>query len=257
MATLKDEALFLQEYPSSAAEAFQSTGHESFIQSRHVLDARKAHCEALGSMVMGVDPARFGDDAFAVALRQGRRVHWVKRRYKLNTVEGANWVKSLIDQFNPRACFIDVGNMGAGVIDILRDFGEPYSDVVVSVNFGGAPQDQPQTNERGEIIPGPKNRRSEMWMRLRDWLEDEGGADIPDDDLIHADMVAPGYRYDMRQYLLLESKEDIRKRGLRSPDSGDAIALTLASPVSSPGRSTETDREWRKRRAGGPTVWAR
>jgi hypothetical protein len=98
-----------------------------------------------------------------------------------------------------------------------------------------------------------------MWMRLRDWLADEGGADIPDDDALHADLVAPGFHYDMRQYFLLESKEDIRKRGLRSPDGGDALALTLASPVASPSRATDEDRAWRKglrRSVGGPSVWA-
>jgi hypothetical protein len=259
VAELKDAALFAQEYPSTAAEAFQATGHESYIPSRLVMDARKRTCEAIGGLVIGVDPARFGDDSFAIAWRQGRKVLKIERRYRLNTVEGANWVKAVIDQERPRAVFIDVGNMGAGVIDILRDFGEPYADIVISVNFGGAPQDQPKTNERGEIVPGPKNRRAEMWMRSRDWLEDVCGADIPDDDALHADAVAPGFRYDMRQYLLLESKEDIRKRGLRSPDGWDAVALTFASPVSMPSRASDEDRAWRKslrRAGGGPTVWA-
>jgi hypothetical protein len=259
MAELKDVALWRQEYPSSAAEAFQSTGHESYIPSRLVLEARKRTCEAVGGLVIGVDPARFGDDAFAICWRQGRKVQKIERRYRLNTIEGANWVKAVIDQYSPRAVFIDVGNMGAGIVDILRDFGEPYQDLVVSVNFGGSPQDQPKTNERGEIIPGPKNRRAEMWMRSREWLADEGGADIPDDDSLHADAVAPGFRYDMRQYLLLESKEEIRKRGLRSPDGWDAVALTFAAPVSMPSRSSDEDRAWRKglrRAAGGPSVWA-
>lgn len=260
VAELKDAALFSQEYPSTAAEAFQATGHESYIPSRLVLDARKRHCEALGGLVCGADPARFGDDSFAIAWRVGRVVQKIERRYRLNTVEGANWIKAIIDRDQPRRMFIDVGNMGAGVIDILRDFGEPYASIVVSVNFGGSPQDQPKTNERGEIVPGPKNRRAEMWQRSRDWLEDEGGADIPDDDALHADAVAPGFHYDMRQYFLLESKEDIRKRGLRSPDGWDAVALTFASPVAMPQHETEGDREWRRglrRSAGGPSVWAR
>jgi hypothetical protein len=258
LAELKDPALFAQEYPATAAEAFQATGHESFIPSRAVLAARKMQCEALGSLVIGVDPARFGDDAFAIAWRTGRKVHKVVRRYRLSTVEGANWVKSIIDQDGPARVFIDVGNMGAGVIDILRDFGEPYAELVVSVNFGGAPQDQSKTNERGELIPGPKNRRAEMWSRSRDWLTDDGGADIPDDDALHADAVAPGYHYDMRQYLLLESKEEIRKRGLRSPDGWDAVALTFASPVAMRGSIMDSDREWRRRKQmqSGISIWA-
>jgi hypothetical protein len=264
LAELKDPSLFAQEYPATSQEAFQATGHDSFIPSRLVLEARKRTCEAIGSLVIGVDPARFGDDSFAVAWRIGRKVLKVERRYRLDVVQGANWVKSIIDADHPVKAFIDVGNMGAGVIDILRDFGEPYADLVVSVNFGGAPQDQARTNEHGELVPGPKNRRSEMWKRSKEWLEDEGGADIPDDDSLHADAVAPGFRYDMRQYLLLESKEEIRKRGLRSPDGWDAIALTFASPVASRGSALDSDREWRRLRQGHgggnsygePSVWA-
>lgn len=260
LAELQDVALWNQEYPATAQMAFQATGHESFIPSRLVLEARKKTCEAMGSLVIGVDPAHFGDDAFAVAHRTGRVVHKIERRYRLNVVEGANWVKAIIDQHRPRRVFIDVGGVGAGVVDILRDFGEPYADLVVGINFGGSPQDQPRTGADGAIIPGAKNRRAEMWTRSRDWLADEGGADIPDDDALHADAVAPGYRYDMRQFLLLESKEEIRKRGLRSPDGWDAVALTFASPVASPNQNTaDEDRAWRRglrARHGGPSVWA-
>ena len=258
MAELKDAALFAQEYPATAAEAFQATGHEAFIPSRLVQDARKAYCEAIGSLVVGVDPARFGDDSFAIVWRTGRKMHKIERKHRIDNVAGANWVKSIIDRDQPVRVFIDVGGQGSGVVDILRDFGEPYASVVTEVNFGGAPQDLPKTNERGELVPGARNRRAEMWMRLRDWLSDEGGADIPDDNSLHADLCAPGYHYDMRQYLLLESKEEIRKRGLRSPDGGDALALTFASPVAARGSITESDRDWRRRRQanGGPSVWA-
>ena len=58
-----------------------------------------------------------------------------------------------------------------------------------------------------------------------------GGADTPDLDSLHADMAAPGYSYDMNQRLLLESKEHMRARGIRSPDEGDAACLTFAEPV--------------------------
>ena len=260
IAELKDKNLFKPEYPADAQQAFHATGHESFISSRMVMDARKRQCEAIGSLVIGVDPARFGDDSFAIAWRTGRKVSQISRKHRIDTVAGANWVKSIIDQDAPARVFIDVGGQGAGVVDILRDFGEPYSELVVGINFGGSPQDLPKTNERGELVPGPKNRRAEMWMRSRDWLSEEGGADIPDDDALHADAVAPGFRYDMRQYLLLESKEEIRKRGLRSPDGWDAVALTFASPVAMRGALDSSDRDWRRRaQAGGArsSLWGR
>jgi hypothetical protein len=234
---LKDPNLFRQEYPASAAEAFQTTGHDAFIPSALVLTARKAQCEALGSLIVGVDPARFGDDGFAIAWRQGRKVHKVERRHKLDTVQGANWVRSIVDHENPAKVFIDVGGAGAGVVDLLHDWGEPYTKVCEGVNFGSAPHQAVRYGARGEVVPGPRNRRAEMWMESKDWLQDVGGADIPDDDALHTDAVCPGYKYDARQFVVLESKEDIRKRGLRSPDGWDAVALTFAAPVATKSES--------------------
>jgi hypothetical protein len=102
---------------------------------------------------------------------------------------------------------------------------------VVAVNFGGEPQDAFMLLSDGTKKPGAKNRRAEMWMRSRDWLNDVAGADIPDRDSLQADACAPSYGYDANQRLWLERKEDMRRRGVRSPDEWDAIALTFAAPV--------------------------
>ena len=68
-------------------------------------------------------------------------------------------------------------------------------------------------------------------MKSRDWLTQEGGADIPDSDVLQADACGPGYKYDSNANVLLEKKEDMRKRGVPSPDEWDAVALTFAEPV--------------------------
>ena len=250
LSELKDPNLFRQEYPATAAESFQATGHDAYIPSMLVLQARKRTCEAIGSLIIGVDPARFGDDGFAIAWRQGRKVHKVERKHKLDTIQGANWVRTIIDRDNPARVFVDVGGSGAGVVDVLHDFGEPYDKLVEGVNFGGSPQESTSLNSKGEMIPGPRNRRAEMYMRSKDWLIDDGGADLPDDDALHADAVASGYKYDARQFLQIEKKEDIRKRGLRSPDGWDAVALTFASPVKAKETAPSGGR-WRRGRFGG------
>ncbi len=231
IAELKDPLLFMQEYPATAAEAFQTTGHDSFIKPHDVLKARKANYEGIGPLVVGADPARFGDDRFSIAWRKGRKLEKVESRAKLDTVAGANWLKGIIDNDKPAKVFIDVGGIGGGVVDILRSWGGVYDEKVVPVNFGSEPQDEIEYLPDGTKSPGPRNRRAEMWKRSKDWLADIGGADIPDTDSIHADACAPGYRYDVNQRLLLESKEDMRRRGVRSPDEWDAIALTFAEPV--------------------------
>jgi hypothetical protein len=231
IAELKDPVLFKQEYPATAAEAFQTTGHDAFIKPEAVLDARKNTCEPLGALVYGADPARFGDDRFSLVGRRGRKVTHLESRAKLDTVAGANWLKGVIDRDNPAKMFIDVGGLGAGVYDLLVSFGEKYEDVCEAVNFGGEPQSDVVIMDDGGKLPGPKNRRAEMWMRMRDWFGTVGGVDIPDIDALQADICGPSYKYDSNQRLLLESKEAMRKRGVRSPDEGDALALTFASPV--------------------------
>jgi hypothetical protein len=228
---LKDPLLFKQEYPATAAEAFQLTGHDSYIKAEAVLAARKAKCEGIGPLIIGGDPARFGDDRFSLAWRRGRKVEKVESKLKLDTVAGANWIKQVIDTDNPARVFLDVGGCGAGVVDILHSWGNPYKKIVVPINFGGEPMEPVEYLKDGGKRPGPRNRRAEMWKRSKEWLSEPGGADIPDTDALQADACGPGYYYDVNQRLLLESKEKMRTRGVRSPDEWDAVALTFAEPV--------------------------
>ena len=236
---LKDASLFKQEYPATAAEAFQMSGHDSFIKPEAVVKARKASIEAVGPLVIGADPARFGNDRFSLAWRQGRRVRKTESKGKLDTVAGANWIKAVIDEDKPARVFVDVGGVGGGVYDLLNSWGYAYehgaSDkrkVVVPIDFAGSPQQPDLILPSGEKRPGPYNRRAEMWMRSRDWLDEVGGADLPDEDSLQADACGPGYHYNTNSYLLLESKEHMRDvRKLRSPDEWDAVALTFAEPV--------------------------
>ena len=115
------------------------------------------------------------------------------------------------------AVFIDSGG-GAGVIDRLRQLGH----CVTEVNFGG----RPGNPERY------RNRRIEMWTRLRDWLR-EGGV-IPKDDALRAELSTPTYFFEASGAMRLEVKDKIKERLLRSPERADALALTFALPVAAP-----------------------
>lgn len=220
---LKDAALFKQEYPATAAEAFQMSGHDSYIKPALVAQARKTVKDPAGPLVIGLDPARFGDDSTAMIRRRGGKAFGLERRAKWDTMAVAGWAKKVIDEEAPARMFIDVGGIGAGVYDRLKEMG--YGKVVVAVNFGSAPQEPPKDGG------GPANRRAEMWMRSKEWLEEIAGVEIPDDDALQADACGPGYRYDSHSRLILESKEHMRERGISSPDGWDALALTFAEPV--------------------------
>lgn len=226
---LKDPALFKQEYPATAAEAFQMSGHDSYIPPALVARARKAIVEPHGPLVVGYDPAWMGEDRHAMAWRQGRRVLKTLSRAKLSTMEGAGWAKQVLDTDKPKRLFIDVGGVGAGIYDRLVEMG--YGEVVRAVNFGSAPLEPPLLDRDGRQSGGPLNRRAEMWMRSRAWLEEPGGVQIPDSDALQADACGPSYKYDSLTRLQLEKKEDMRRRGVPSPDEWDAVALTFAEPV--------------------------
>lgn len=240
IAELKDPKLFKQEYPASAVEMFQATGRESYIDPELVLAARKNEFEGIGPLVVGVDPSRFGDDRFSIAWRRGRKVLKVQSRTKIGTTEAVAWMRDIIDQDKPAKMFVDAGGGGDRLFDILESWGKPYDEIVTLVNFGSSPQTEFLIEDDGTKRAGPFNRRAEMWMRSRDWLQQVGGADLPDLDTLQADAAAPGYHYSTAdQRLVLESKEQIRARGVRSPDEWDAIALTFAEPVKDKPRSQQ------------------
>jgi transcriptional regulator with XRE-family HTH domain len=228
---LGDPLLFKQEYPATAAEAFQMSGHDSYLAPILIARARKARHVAAGPLVIGFDPAWKGGDRHSMAWRQGRCVTKIVSRRSLDTMEAAGWAKQVIDAEKPKKFFVDVGGVGAGVYDRLQEWGEPYASIVTAVNFGSAPREPPPLDEHGRPSGGPLNRRAEMWMKSREWLEDPAGAQIPDSDSLQADACGPCYTYDSNTRLVLESKDNMRRRGFSSPDEWDAVALTFAEPL--------------------------
>ena len=165
-------------------------------------------------VVVGVDVARFGDDATVFFRRQGLAAFPpVVLRHRDNMAVADRLVRYMAE-FCPDAVFVDAG-AGAGVIDRVRQLGFAVTEVA----FGG------------RALSGKyRNRRAEMWMEMAAWLK-SGGA-IPDDALLKADLSAPVYVFDASGKLGLESKERIKERLGRSPDLADALALTFAAPVS-------------------------
>ena len=166
--------------------------------------------------VLGVDPARFGDDRSVIVSRQGLQVFAPQVFRGVDNMDLAARVAARMVEWQPDAVFIDSG-AGAGVIDRLRQLGHE----VIEVNFGG----KPVTDVRFA------NRRAEMWMTLADQVR--AGLAIPNDVALKVELATPTYSYDAQQRIIIESKDDIRKRlpGAGSPDIADALALTFAYPV--------------------------
>jgi hypothetical protein len=215
---------FRQEYPIDVTEAFSAADIEGvFIKPAYILRSRKRVMDTPDApLIIGVDPAGGGGDRFAVAWRRGDKIFRIQARQKLEHDEAVAWLAAIIDEWQPSRMCIDRGSMGQNIISSLRALNKRYADIVKGVDFGGKSKAKIANPERA----GPWNVRAEIYGRFLQWLID-GGA-IPDDDDLASDMAGPKIKYRANNDWLLESKTDMKARGLRSSDLSDACALTFA-----------------------------
>lgn len=172
--------------------------------------------------IWGIDIARFGDDVSAVVERQGRAAKIVAEFRQRDLMFLANWIAGRWRQEQPDAVFVDDGGVGGGVTDRLRELGfRP-----IPVQFGGRSRDPDNY----------ANLRAQMWFEMAEWLRT---ASLPNHQRLRDDLLGPEYGFTGKGARILESKEDMKKRGLASPDYGDALALTFAMPVGFAGAAAE------------------
>lgn len=202
----------LGKFPKAASTQLIGVDIIREAQGRDVPD------QAHHPVIIGVDVARFGDDRSVIRIRRGRDASsFPKYVYRnLDTMQLAARVIEAAEPYKQQtvAIFVDGGGVGGGVVDRLRQLGHN----VVEVVFAGKSSD-----------PRYANKRAEMYARMKDWLQAEGSID--DDPELETDLVNIEYRFDNQGRLLLERKEDMKKRGLDSPDDGDALAMTFAESL--------------------------
>jgi hypothetical protein len=206
---------FRQEYPFTDDEAFLSSITDTFIQVDYVQKARKTVVESESALVIGVDPARKGDDRTAIIRRKGRRAYNLETHYNIDTMQLAGIIKRIIDREKPRKVYIDCIGIGAGVVDRLHELG--YTDIVVGVNVA----------RKAEEPKRYKNVRAELWDRTREWLIQDMPVEIPDSDELQTDLTVFGYKYDSSDRLVIEGKDEMKARGCLSPDCGESLMLTF------------------------------
>ena len=187
------------------------------------------------ALVLGVDPAPRGRTAWR--FRQGRNARDCCGPLTKGVWEGkdniqiAKAVTDLVNKFQPDWICVDFG-MGTGVIDQLKR--GPYAHRVREVKFGDTAHDG-KDSEWG-------SHAAELWSRVRDWLP--GGQIEKDDGSKHTlsdQLTNRGWRYSGREEgkKILETKEDLQKRGVESPDDADALACTFEEKEWGPRRVHE------------------
>ena len=168
--------------------------------------------------IWGVDAARFGDDRSTLAKRRGNVLLTPVTVWKnLDTMQLAGRIAREFEETplddQPHEILVDVIGIGAGVVDRLDELGLP----VRGVNVAEAPSVDDQF----------MRLRDELYWKMRKWFEARNCA-MPRDDALISELVAPTYDFTSAGKLQVESKKDMKKRGLRSPDLADAFMLTFA-----------------------------
>jgi hypothetical protein len=177
-------------------------------------------------IVWGLDVARYGGDNSALCIRQGNTVIDIQTFNSMDLMQLCGAVKNKYDDCTalerPQEILIDVIGLGSGVVDRLSEQNLPVRGINVA--------ESPSTKNNY------LNLRAELWFAIKDWLA-QRDCRLPNDDELVSELAAPSYKYTSTGKIKLESKEEMRKRGIKSPDKADALALTMASSAASFGGS--------------------
>lgn len=205
-------------YVSKVLGEFPEVGDDTLISPRWIEAAQARTLEPGPRSVLGVDVARFGSDRSILSLVQGPVMRIIGDYSKQRTTETTGRVIAAKREHMVDEIHVDGVGVGSGVVDELLELGHD----VVDMQSGAAAVDREHF----------ANARAEWWWALRQRFED-GDADIdPADDELAAQLGAMKFKYTARGQVLIESKDDMRKRGLPSPDRGDALMLGVAkAPV--------------------------
>lgn len=164
--------------------------------------------------ILTVDPAWEGDDEFVIGMRQGLAFRILHRMSKNdNDLVAAQIVARFEDEEQADAVFIDAG-YGTGIVSAGQGMGRDWT----LVWFAGESMDI-----------GCLNKRAEMWKAARDWLK--GGGAIPEDPTLRDELQAPEIVPRIDGKIQIESKKDMKARGIPSPNRADALVLSFAFPV--------------------------
>lgn len=199
------------QFPAQSALQFISSTDVDAARARQL---KKPQYD-FAPVIITVDPAWSGDDELVIAKRQGLYFKVLATMPRNdNDMQVAQLVARLEDEHKADAVFID-GGYGTGIVSGGRTLQRDWT----LVWFGGKSPD-----------PGCLNMRAFMWREARDWIK-AGGAIDPADDVLYQDLIGPETVPRMDGKIQIESKDDMKDRGLPSPNRADALVLSFAYPV--------------------------
>lgn len=201
-------------YQSRVLGRFPQAGTDTLIPLSWVEAAQQRVLEPSDPVELGVDVARFGNDETVIVERRGPVVRLRTTIHHQDTMETAGHVVRALAETGASVAKVDVVGIGAGVVDRLAEQGKP----VIAMNAGAA-------STSPELYA---NARAEWYWALRERFR-EGEIDLDADEDLAAQLTALKYRFNSRGQIQIESKEEMKRRGLPSPDRADAVMLAFAA----------------------------
>ena len=175
--------------------------------------------DASAPLVYGVDIARFGDDRTVLCKRRGNVVLEFRSWSNEDTMQTVGRIMAQAGVDGPEMILIDSIGIGAGVADRLREVVGELKGRAIDVR-------DVNVSEASAMNPSAAKLRDELWLSVRDWLTARA-CKLPKDDELRMELSSVRYAFQSNGKVKIESKADLKRRGLRSPDMADALCLTF------------------------------
>ena len=202
-------------YTAKVLGEFPETSENTLIPPAWITAAQNRTLPPAFPVQLGVDVARFGTDDTVIGLRKGPVFRIIKTMGSSATTTTAGEVVHAMRTHQASTAQVDGVGVGGGVVDMLRESRVPVQDL----QAGGGAQD------RERFI----NARAEWFWGLRERFE-AGDIDLdPTDDQLASQLAALRFEYTSRGQIKIESKDDMAKRGMPSPDRADTLMLAYAT----------------------------
>jgi len=199
---------------------FPTQSDDVLLPLHLVEDAVKREIESspMTPVVWGIDCARFGSDRSALCKRQGQVIlERVKTWQGKDLMEMAGIILTEYEatpyKLRPESIFIDSIGVGGGLADRLYELDLPAVGIAVS--------------ESSSLKEKFTRLRDELFWKAREWFEARD-CKIPNDESLISEVTSVRYKYQSTGKLKIESKDEMKRRGQRSPDVADAFILTFA-----------------------------
>ena len=203
-------------YISRVKGQFPEQSTDSLIPYADIEAAQARTLDPVGVNELGVDVARMGPDETVIYLRKGPVVRLIHSSRKQDTMQTVGHVIRALKETKAATAHVDADGLGAGVADRLLELDYP----IIPIHGG----QQAYDNEKF------LNKRAEWYWGLRERFEiGEIDIDVEDDELA-AQLASLKWKINSLGKIQIERKEEMKKRGLPSPDRADALAYCCAIP---------------------------